>query len=319
MKLILPTDIVEDLKPQLPSDVNVVRLDSDGNIDGDATDAEVYFSWFLLKPTILNTVLEAAPKLRWHHAPNAGVDRILTPTNLEQYLKRDITLTNGAGVHSIPIAEFAIAFMLAHAKHLRELYDLQDQHLWKRGFPIRELLDSTLLIIGAGGIGQEIAARAKAFGMRILGSRRDPQALPNFDKIVGADEWRSLLSESDYVVVATPLTPETRGLIDEAALQAMRPDTYLINIARGGVVDEPALIKALQEGWIAGAGLDTVLTEPLPPESPLWSLPNVFLTPHCTGHSPRVKERTLALFLDNLERYRTGRSLRNVVDKKAGY
>ncbi|WP_207714354.1 hypothetical protein [Scytonema sp. UIC 10036] len=109
MKLILPTNIVEDLQPQLPSDVNFVSLDSDGNIDGDATDAEVYFSWFLVKPTILNTVLEAAPKLRWHHAPNAGVDRILTPTNLEQYLKRDITLTNGAGVHAIPIAEFAIA------------------------------------------------------------------------------------------------------------------------------------------------------------------------------------------------------------------
>ncbi len=315
MKLILPVEVADDLKPHLPSDAAVVRVDSDGNLDGDATDAEVYFSWFFLKPGTLHKVLEAAPALRWHHAPNAGVNHILTPT----YLERDLILTNGAGVHAIPIAEFVITFILAHAKHLRELYTLQDQHHWKRGFPITELWDATLLIIGAGGIGQEIAARAKGFGMRILGSRRRPEPLPNFDKVVGADEWRSLLPEADYVVIATALTQDTKGLIDEAALRLMRPDGYLINIARGAVVDEPALITALKEGWIAGAGLDTVITEPLPPESPLWSLPNVFVTPHCTGHSPRVKERSLALFLDNLSRYRNGSALRNVVDKKAGY
>ncbi|ARV62663.1 hydroxyacid dehydrogenase [Nostocales cyanobacterium HT-58-2] len=315
MKLILPVEVADDLKPHLPSDVAVVRVDGDGNLDGDATDAEVYFSWFLLKPNTLNRVLEAAPALRWHHAPNAGVNHILSPT----YLERDITLTNGAGVHAIPIAEFVIAFMLAHAKHLHELYTLQDQHQWKRGFPITELWDATLLIIGAGGIGQEIAARAKGFGMKILGSRRHPEPLPNFDKVVGANEWRTLLSEAHYVVIATPLTWETKGLIDETVLRSMRSDAYLMNVARGAVVDEPALITALKEGWIAGAGLDTVISEPLSPESPLWSLPNVFVTPHCTGHSPRVKERTLALFLDNLSRYRNGRPLRNVVDKKAGY
>lgn len=132
----------------------------------------------------------------------------------------------------------------------------------------RLLYEATLLIIGAGGIGQEIAARAKSFGMRILGSRRRPEPLPNFDKVVGADEWRSLLPESQYVVIATPLTKNTKGLIDEAALRLMRPDSYLINIARGGVVDEPALITALKESWMAGAGLDTVITEPLPPDNP---------------------------------------------------
>jgi hypothetical protein len=171
----------------------------------------------------------------------------------------------------------------------------------------------------AGGIGQEIAVRAKAFGMRIFGSSRNARPLANFDKVVGANEWKQLLPESEFVVIATPLTPETKGLIDLETLRLFRPDAYLINIARGAIVDESALTTALQEGWIAGAALDTAFTEPLPAESPLWTLPNVFITPHCSGNSPRVKERTLALFLDNFNRYCQGKPLRNVVDKTAGY
>ena len=316
MKLIIPIEVADKLEPHLPSDTTFVRADIDGNLDGDATDAEVYFSWlYYLKPTTLHKVLESAPALRWHHAPNAGVNNILTP----KYLERDIILTNGAGVHAVPIAEFVIAYMLSYTKQLPSLYKLQTQQRWQRGFKIEELQDKTLLIIGSGGIGQEIANRAKAFGMRIFGSRRHPQPLPNFDKVVGANEWKALLSEANYVVIATPLTRETKGMIDAEVLRSMRPDAYLMNIARGAIVDEPALLKALQENWIAGAALDTMFTEPLPPESPFWTLPNVFITPHCSGHSPKVKERSLALFLDNLTRDRHGKPLRNVVDKNAGY
>ncbi len=316
MKLILPIEVADDLEPHLPTDTKFVRVDIDGNIDGDAIDAEVYFSWlYYLKPTTLHKVLESAPQLRWHHAPNAGVNNMLTP----KYLERDIILTNGAGVHAIPIAEFVIAYMLSYAKQLPSLYKLQTQQRWQRGFQIEELQDKTLLIIGAGGIGQEIAARAKAFGMRIFGSRRHPQPQANFDKVVGANEWKALLPEVNYVVIATPLTRETKGMIDAEVLRSMRPDAYLMNIARGAIVDEPALLKALQENGIAGAALDTVFTEPLAPESPFWTLPNVFITPHCSGHSPKSKERSLALFLDNLTRYRHGKPLRNVVDKNAGY
>jgi phosphoglycerate dehydrogenase-like enzyme len=315
MKLILPVEIAHEIEPHLPENTIVVRVDSEGNIDGDATDTEVYFSWFYLKPTTLHRVLDAAPLLRWHHAPNAGVNHILTP----QYLERDLILTNGAGIHGIPIAEFVITYILAYVKQLPKLYQLQNEHNWQRGLPIQELPDKTLLIIGAGGIGQEIAVRAKAFGMRIFGSSRHPKQLPNFDKVVGANEWKELLSEADFVVIATPLTWETKGMIDAETLRLFRPDAYLINIARGAIVDESALTKALQEGWIAGAALDTVFTEPLPAESPLWTLPNVFITPHCSGNSPRVKERTLALFLDNFNRYHQGKPLRNVVDKTAGY
>jgi len=315
MKLIVPTEIFSELASLLPNDTTLVSVDSEGNIDGDGTDAEVYYSWFYLKPTTLHRVLDAAPQLRWHHAPNAGVNHILTP----KYVERGLMLTNGAGTHGIAISEFVIAYLLAYTKQLSKLYKLQSEHNWQRGNVSQELFGQTLLIIGAGGIGQEIAVRAKAFGMRILGSSRHPKPLPNFDKIVGANEWKELLPESHFVVIATPLTPETKGMINQETLRLFRPDAYLINIARGAIVEESALIEALQAGWIAGAALDTVFTEPLPPESPLWSLPNVFITPHCSGNSPRVKERSLNLFLDNFHRYRQGEPLRNLVDQNAGY
>ncbi|BBD64049.1 D-isomer specific 2-hydroxyacid dehydrogenase NAD-binding protein [Nostoc commune NIES-4072] len=315
MKLILPDHLIADIEPHLPSDIDVVEVDSEGNLDGDASDAEVYVNGFYLKASTHDKVLAAAPRLRWQQSPSAGVNHILTPN----FLQKDIILTNGAGVHAIPISEFVLAFMLYHAKNLRKLQTLQDEHTWVRGISLEELADANLLILGTGNIGKAIASRAKAFGVTVWGSRRHLEPIPNFDKIVGVDEWQSLLPAADYVVIATPLTPETKGLIDEAALRSMRQSAYLINIARGAIVDEAALITALREGWIAGAGLDTVATEPLPPESPLWSLPNAFITPHCSALSPRLRERIAQLFIDNLKRYQTGQPLRNVVDKQAGY
>jgi phosphoglycerate dehydrogenase-like enzyme len=315
MKVILPIELAAEIEPNLTSDIQVVRVDSDGNLDDDARDAKVYINGFYLKNTTLHKVLDAAPVLDWQHTPSAGVNHILTPT----FLQRDILLTNGAGVHAIPIAEFVLTFMLYHAKHLHKLQALQAERHWVRGLQLQELANATVLILGTGNIGKAIASRAKAFGMKIWGSRRHPQPLPNFDKVVGVDEWRSLLPQVDYVVVATPLTPETKGMIDASVLRSLRDSAYLINIARGAIVDETALITALREGWIAGAGLDTVLTEPLPPESPLWSLPNIFITPHCSAVSPVLKGRIVELFLDNLQRYQAGKPLRNVVDKLAGY
>ncbi|PSB09746.1 D-2-hydroxyacid dehydrogenase [filamentous cyanobacterium CCP2] len=317
MKLILPTEFSPDLNPKLPPDVEVVWADTHSTFEGDPSDAEVYLNWFYLKPETLHKVLEAAPQLRWMQTPSAGVNHILTP----QFLERNITLTNGAGTFAVPIAEFVMAFILNYAKCLPKLHELQAQRQWLRSvdLPFQEVDGATLLIIGAGSIGQTIAQRANAFGMQVWGSRRHPQPMAGFEKVVGTAEWRSLLPEADYVVLATPLTPETKGLFDEAALRLMRPSSYFINIARGAVVDEPALIRALSEGWIAGAGLDTFATEPLPPESLLWGLPNVFITPHCSGMSPKIVDRTIALFLDNLQRYRTGQPLRNVVNVGLGY
>ncbi len=320
MKLLLPTEFIPELEPklmQLDPDLQLVWVNTHGEFIGDPQDAEVYLNWFYLKPDLLHRVLAAAPHLRWHQTLSAGVNHILTPT----YLQRDITLTNGAGTFAIPIAEFVLTYILFHAKNLSLLLQLQAEHTWQRSIelPMQEVCGKTLLILGAGHIGQEIAQRAHAFGMRIWGARRHPQPTPGFEQVVGMDEWKTLLPAADYVVLATPLTPETKGMINAETLRLMRPTSYLINIARGAVVEEAALLTALQEGWIAGAGLDTFLVEPLPAESPFWSLPNVFVTPHCSGFSPQIAERAIGLFLDNFNRYRTGEPLRNVVDKTLGY
>lgn len=315
VKLILPIELAAEIEPHLPADTQFVQVDSDGNFDGDPSDAEVYLNGFKLQPTTLHKVLAAAPRLRWQQTPSAGVNHILTSI----FLQHDIILTNGAGVHAIPISEFVLTLILYHAKQIRQLQVAHDRRNWRSWLVLPELADTTVLILGTGNIGQAIAARAKAFGAQVWGGRRRLETLPNFDRIVGTDEWHALLPEVDYIVVATPLTPETKALIDEKVLRSLPSHAYLINVSRGAVVDESALTKALTEGWIAGAGLDTVSIEPLPPESPLWSLPNLLITPHTSAISPALKGRIAALFLDNLERYRAGQPLRNVVNKQAGY
>jgi phosphoglycerate dehydrogenase-like enzyme len=315
MKLIIPQEITDLIQPHLSDQMQVIWADRDGNLTGDASDAEVYFNGFYLKPEVLHRVLAAAPAIRWQHSPSAGVDHLLTPV----FLEREIILTNSAGVYAIPMAEFVMAFILNHAKQFSHIRALQAQKKWQPDLDLTELTDQTLLILGAGGIGRAIAHRASAFGMRVWGSRRRPEPLPEFERIVAQSEWRSLLPEADYVVITTPLTAETTGMIDAAALRSMKPSAYLINVARGAIVDEAALLTALRENWIAGAGLDTVWTEPLPPDSPFWTLPNVFITPHCSGLSPRIMERTIALFVDNLQRYCQNLPLRNVVNTQLGY
>jgi phosphoglycerate dehydrogenase-like enzyme len=316
VKLILPIELTAEIERHLQSDTKFVRVDSDGNFDSDPSDAEVYLNGFKLKPTTLHKVLAAAPGIRWQQTPSAGVNHILTPI----FLEHDIILTNGAGVHAIPISEFVLSLILYHAKQLRQLQADHDQRKWEKSWLVLpELANSTVLILGTGNIGQAIAARIKPFGARVWGGRRRPEPLTNFDKIVVGNEWHALLPEVDYLVVATPLTPETKALIDETVLRALPTHAYLINVGRGAVVEESALTKALTEGWIAGAGLDTVSIEPLPPESPLWSLPNLFITPHTSAITPALKGRITDLFLDNLERYRGNKPLRNVVNKEAGY
>ncbi|HEY9660461.1 MAG TPA: D-2-hydroxyacid dehydrogenase, partial [Allocoleopsis sp.] len=275
MKLILSTEFASVLEGRLPTDIEVVWVDVNGDLDGDAQDAEVYLNAGLLKPAILDKVLQAAPSLRWQHTPSAGVNHLLTPTALSQ----DIILTNSAGVHAIPIAEFVLALMLDQVKHLSKLHQLQAEHQWdyrwKDRIFLQELLGATVLILGAGGIGQAIAQRADAFGMTVWGVRKHPEPLPHFEKVVGTTEWHSLLPAADFVVLALPLTPETHQIITAEVLQTMKPSAYLINIARGALVDEAALLTALTEGWIAGAGLDAFVTEPLPPDHPFWLLPNL--------------------------------------------
>lgn len=314
MKLILPVQIEAELTPHLPAEVEPAWVDAEGGFTGDPSDAVGYFRWWTGRP-VLEKVLAAAPHLRWMHTPSAGVDHLIIPPVIE----RDITLTNSAGVHAIPIAEFVLALMLGRAKGLAAYRAAQAERRWDRDVSPFELYERTMLIVGIGGIGQAIAERAAGFGMRVWGSRRTPRPMPGVERVVGEGEWRTLLPEADYIVLAAPLTPATRGMVDAAAFAAIRNDAYLINIARGAIIDEPALIAALEAQRIGGAALDTFDEEPLPSASPLWTLPNVTITPHATAHSPRMRERQIALFIENVRRMRAGEPLLNIVDKAAGY
>jgi phosphoglycerate dehydrogenase-like enzyme len=207
------------------------------------------------------------------------------------------------------------------AKKAPLCFQMQQKHEWKRFMP-SVLRSKTVGIVGLGSIGREVARLSRAFGMRVVATRRSVRKARRAgyaDLLLPSGQLKQLLSESDYVVIATPLTPETTGLIGEAELRAMKPTACLINIARGGIVDEEALIRALKEKWIAGAGLDVTAREPLPADSPLWELDNVILSPHIAGGMEDYVMQATELFCDNLRRYLDGRKLRNVINKKKGY
>jgi len=257
------------------------------------------------------------PKVRWLHTASAGVDHVLTPA---VKAKPGLVVTDSGPAFEIAISEFVLAWMLLVARRLPELMASQKAHRWESVVQ-QELYGQTVGIIGLGPIGRGIAARAKAFGMRTLGFRRTQAASPNVDEtLTGPDGLTRLLAESDYVVLAAALTGETKALLGLAQIAQMRPTAWLINIARGGLVDEPALIDALQSKKIAGACLDVFAQEPLPPDSPLWDMPNVHIAPHNSpGWTAGLHERQKALFIENLRRFAHGEPLESVVDIARGY
>lgn len=263
----------------------------------------------------LQPVLAAATDLKWMHCFFAGIESLLTPG----FVANQVVLTNAAGVHAPPIAEHVIGLMLAFARSFPTLYRQQQQHLWYRNVPVDELADRTCGIIGLGGIGKLVAKKAKALDMRVIGTKRHPGPVEHVDEVFADSQLHEVLAQSDYVVVAVPSTPDTLALIGKAELMQMKTSAYLINVARGNVIDQKALISSLQDGRIAGAGLDVMDPEPLPADSPLWALPNVILTPHCSARSPRITERSVQLFADNLARFAAGERMLNVVDKQLGY
>ncbi|MGI8872344.1 MAG: D-2-hydroxyacid dehydrogenase [Candidatus Limnocylindria bacterium] len=267
--------------------------------------------------SVLDHVIARAPRLRWVHSFLAGVDRVVTPLTRA----RNLTVTNARGVFSPPIAEYVVMMCLAISRHLPQLLELQRERTWQ---PLQgtELGGITVGIVGFGSIGQEIAARLGPFGTRVIATRRHPERGPGDStkvKLLPLDGLDQLLGEADIVVVTAPLTDETAGLIGAAQLQQMRESGWLINVARGRLLDETALRAALEAGWIGGAVLDVFNDEPLPPDSPLYGVPNLLITPHTSWSSDRVQERSLDLFIDNLRRYRAGEPLANIVDLDAGY
>ena len=262
-------------------------------------------------------ILERAPRLKWVQTSSAGVDTLLD-TKLWQ---SDVILTTTSGIHIIPMREHVLGMMLMFVRHA-PIYFLNKQNkVWKQDLP-GQLCGKTLGVVGLGKVGEGIARAAKAFDMRVVATRRhvtEQETSAAVDTLYPADKLLEMLGESDFVVVTVALTKETQKLIGERELRAMKPTAYIINIARGSVIDEAALTKALKEKWIAGAGLDVFEKEPLPEASELWTLPNVIITPHVAGLMPNYNARAMEVFCQNLRRYLAGQPLLNVIDRSRGY
>ena len=254
---------------------------------------------------------ELAPNLRWLQATSAGIGQFVKRMAYDQRMP-ETTFTTSSGVHAQPLAEFAVMAMLAHFRGLRHLQEEQHHHRWAR-FATTDMAGRTLAVIGLGKIGQAVARLGKALNMRVIGTKTQPSALSDVDQLFTPDQLAQILPKADVVVLAVPHTPDTEQMIGKAELNQMKRGAYLVNIARGAVVDEPALIDALADGQVGGAALDVFAQEPLPADSPLWDMPNVLVSPHSASTSDRENERITALFCDNLSRFLADRPLRNVL------
>ncbi len=298
--------------------------------------ADVWATVDILYTTHIVPEPDSSPRLRWIQTASAGVDSILTQPLLAA---EDIIVTTSSGIHATTIAEFTFAMILALARKLPQMFRNQQKSEWlaDRGnvlMPV-ELRRATLGIVGYGSLGREIARLAHAFGMEVLATKRDvmhPASVNEYmepgtgdpsgtlvSRLYPPEATRSMVTLCDFVVVTVPLTPETRGAINQEVLAGMKRTAYLVNVGRGAVIDEDALIKALQSGQIAGAGLDVFTQEPLPASSPLWKLENVIISPHVAGNMNQYNEKSAEVFMENLERYLNKRDLLNRVDRRKGY
>ncbi len=301
------TDVTIPINKELRGDFS-----SKAALDAALFQAEVIFA-FRLPPDII----KRAPKLKWVQMRSAGVERYLSP----EMVTSPVVLTNASGLLAIPISEWVTMVMLMFAKRMPEYLELKKERKWQR-LNANLLYGKTAGVVGLGNIGTEVAKRAKALGMRVVATRRSAkpgQRARYTDKLVTREQLPELLAESDYVVITLPFTPETNKMFGEKEFRTMKPTAYILNIGRGNIIDEEALIRALENKVIAGAGLDVFATEPLPPESKLWGMPNVIQTPHASGSWEGSITGPTDLFIDNLKRYVVGKRLNNRVDKKKGY
>lgn len=296
---------------------STVRIGKTAEALGDAVrDARVLFNWTGSKPEV-RRVMETAPKLEWIHAMYAGLDRSLFP----ELVASPIPLTNGSGVFSQSLGEFVMLGMLYFAKDVPRRMQSKAAHRWDV-FDNVEISKQTVGIVAHGDIGRAVASRAKAFGMRVLAMRRNPSPRAgdeHVDRVYAPHDLHTMIPECDYIAVTAPLTPETTGLIGKREFDLMKPSAVILNVGRGPVIQESAMIEALQSKRIRGAALDVFDVEPLPPENPLWSLDNVLLSAHCADHVEGWVESAVMFFIEQFARWRNGEPLRNVVDKRAGY
>lgn len=298
--------------------VEAVQRSSYEGIEEYLRDAEVVIAWSLRPEQFKH-----AKKLRWIHSPAAAVHQLMFP----ELIQSDVILTNSSEVHGVVVAEHVMALVFALAKRLAQAVRFQPRHtwgqeaLWLAHPPPREIGGATLGLVGLGGIGRRVAKFASGVGMRVIAVREHPgkETPDGVEQVLPSSQLDELLSQSDYVVLAAPVTPSTVGLMNAVRLARMKPDAYLINVGRGPLVDEVALARVLREHKIAGAALDVFSEEPLPADSPLWELENLLITPHTAGITEKLWDRHYALISENLRRYLKGEPLLGLVNKKQGY
>ncbi len=311
-----PADPQLALLQELAGQVTISIGDTAETFESTAPQADVVLNW-VSDTKVLQRIWPMAARLRWVHARSAGLDGMLFPELVES----PVVLTNARGVFSDILGEFTLGAVLFFAKDFRRLVTSQMAGKWDQ-FDIDEVRGQTLGLVGYGDIGRAVAARAQAFGMKVVAMRRRPELSQDdryVTRVFPPEGKHEMLGISDYVVVVAPLTPESRGMIGPPEFGAMKPTAVLINIGRGPVVEEAALVRALSERRIRGAALDVFDTEPLPVGHPFYRLDNVLLSPHSADHTADWKERTMRLFLENFQRFRGGQPLLNVVNKKLGY
>ncbi len=311
-----PADVAVHVRRRWPG-MRVVHLPTYDGLDAEMPDTDIFVGWSL-KPQ----QFRMAKQLKWIHATAAGVDQLMYP----ELRQSSVVLTNASGVHSIPMAEHILGTIIALARRFPSAVRYQSWHhwaqqeIWDEPIRPRELHGQTLLLVGFGAIGQEVAKRVRPLGMQIWACTRSGKTdSPDVDRVVPSTQLDDVLREADYVVLAAPVTPETHLLMNEKRLACMKPTAFLLNVSRGSLVDETALVKALQQRAIAGAALDVTQIEPLPPDHVLWTLENVFITPHISAVSEFLWDRQTELLLENLERWFAGREMINRVNLQRGY
>jgi phosphoglycerate dehydrogenase-like enzyme len=300
-----------DRLARLPENTRVIVSNDRQRLHEAAPEADVILNGLFRDPALFLDTFQHATRVRWVHTLSAGVEHVLSP----EMIASPVPMTSGRGVFRRPLGEWVIAAMLHFSYDLRRIVRNQGAERWEP-FDVDELYGHTLGLIGYGEIGRTAAELARAFGMKVLFVRRNPDGSADSFPPARLDE---MLGQCDYVALATPLTRETRGMIGASQIAAMKPSAVIINVGRGAVIDEGALIDALENGKIRGAALDVFVTEPLPAGHPFYRLENVLLSPHSADHTPGQRHRAVDLFLENFERFQKGEPLQNLVDKHAGY
>ncbi len=311
-----PNEPKPPLLDRMPEFVTFVEGSKSADFDASVSEADAILTSGA-KRDVMENLMARAPKLRWIHSRSAGLDGLLFPALVESH----VPLTNGRGVFSQSLGEFVMGAVLFFAKDMRRMLNSQKAGRWDQ-FDVIEIRGQTLGIVGYGDIGQAVAKRAKAMEMNVLAMRRRPEISdgdPYVTELFGFDQKKQMIERCDYVVAALPLTAETKASVNAADFAAMKPTGVFINVGRGPVVDEPALIEALQSGRIKGAGLDVFAVEPLPAGHPFYSMENVLMSAHCADNTAEWLNDAMRFFYENLDRFAKGQPLANIVDKKAGY